>query len=58
MKVLIVIIITGHIFYYTLHNYTLHMEESWIFIMSSHQMAPHFDTYFVGILGTRIFQRN
>ena len=53
MKVLIVIIITGHIFYYTLH-----MEESWIFIMSSHQMAPHFDTYFVGILGTRIFRLN
>ena len=42
MKVLISIIITGH----TLH-FTLHMDESWIFILSSHQMAPHFDTYFV-----------
>ena len=42
MKVLVSIIITGH----TLH-YTLHMDESWIFILSSHQMAPHFDTYFV-----------
>ena len=49
MKVLISIIITGH---------TLHMDESWIFILSSHQMAPHFDTYFVGILGSRIFRRN
>ena len=53
MEVLISIIITGH----TLH-YTLHMDESWIFILSSHQMAPHFGTYFVGILGSRIFRQN